>query len=318
MKTLVTGGAGFIGSALVRGLLDAGASVTVLDDLSTGKTENLSEIEDEVRIVRGDVRDAELVPQLLEGAEVAYHLAALPSVARSVADPLTTNSVNVDGTLNVLTAARDAGVRRVVFASSSSVYGDTPTLPKHEGMPQSPLSPYAVSKLTGESYCKAFARVYGLETVALRFFNVFGPRQDPNSQYAAVVPRFVTRMLAGESPQVFGDGTQSRDFTFVSNVVGACMGAAEAGAEASGEAMNVGCGDRTTLLDLIGAINSLLGTAIEPEFLEPRQGDVRHSLASIEKAQKLIAYEPAVELSEGLEKVVRWYSERTQPSLTAP
>ncbi len=229
MNVLVTGGAGFIGSSLVRSLAGDGHSVRVLDDFSTGRPENLEGVAGDLDVLEGDVRDPAAVAKAVTGAEVVYHLAALPSVARSVADPRASHEVNVDGTLNLLLAAVEAEVRRLVYASSSSVYGDTPVLPKHEEMPVSPRSPYAAAKLAGEAYCRAFARVYPLETVCLRFFNVFGPRQDPNSQYAAVVPRFVTRMLAGEPAEVTGDGRQTRDFTFVDNAVQACRLAAEAG-----------------------------------------------------------------------------------------
>jgi UDP-N-acetylglucosamine/UDP-N-acetyl-alpha-D-glucosaminouronate 4-epimerase len=310
MDVLVTGGAGFIGSNLVRGLLDIGERVRVLDDLSTGRAENLDGVLDGVDLVHGDIRVPETVRWATEGAEVVYHLAALPSVARSVADPLPTHRVNVDGTLNLLQAALAAGVRRVVYASSSSVYGDTPTLPKHEDMPVSPLSPYAASKLAGEAYCRAFATAYGLETTGLRFFNVFGPRQDPGSEYAAVVPTFITAMLDGRSPQIFGDGTQSRDFTFVGNVVQACQLAAAA-PPAAGQVMNVGCGARTSLLELVGELNDLLGTRIEPSFSEPRTGDVRHSEAAIARAEELIGYRPAVGVREGLAETVEWFSGRT-------
>jgi UDP-glucose 4-epimerase len=308
VDVLVTGGAGFIGSNLVRTLAAAGDRVRVLDDLSTGSAHSLREVPDGVETTIGDVRDAALVRACVDGVEVVYHLAALPSVARSVADPLTTHSVNVDGTLAVLGAARDAGVRRVVYASSSSVYGDTETLPKHEDLPVAPRSPYAASKLAGEAYSRAFARAYGLETVSLRFFNVFGPRQDPASEYAAVVPRFATRMLAGERPIVFGDGRQSRDFTFVANVVQACVLAAAAGPEAIGEALNIGCGERFSLLELIEALNEHVGTSIEPEFAPPRPGDVRHSQASIEKARRLLGFEPLVRLRHGLAETIRWFA----------
>jgi UDP-glucose 4-epimerase len=310
MQVLVTGGAGFIGSNLVRSLVASGDRVRVLDDLSTGSEENLRDCNGLVDLVVGDVRKPDVVTRVVDGADVVYHLAALPSVSRSVARPLDVNRVNVEGTLNVLIAARDAGVRRVVYASSSSVYGDTPTLPKHEDMPVMPLSPYASSKLAGESYCRSFSSVYGMETVSLRFFNVFGPWQDPDSEYAAVIPRFVTRMIAGHSPEVFGDGLQSRDFTFVSNAIQACVLAAEAGPEAVGETMNVACGDRITLLQLVDAINEALGTSIAPTHGVPRPGDVRHSLASIGRAERLIGYRPLLTVREGLLQTVRWFVER--------
>ena len=309
MAVLVTGGAGFIGSNLVRFLAASGNDVRVLDDLSTGSTDNLAELGASVATITGDVRDVDTVREAVAGAEVVYHLAALPSVARSLLDPVTTHRVNVDGTLNVLEAARVAGVRRVVYASSSSVYGDTPVLPKDESMPPSPRSPYAASKLAGEAYCRAYATAYGLQTVSLRFFNVFGPRQDPASEYAAVVPRFITRMLAGEQPEIFGDGQQSRDFTFVGNAVQACALAGTA-PQASGEHVNVGCGDRISLLDLVEAINGLLGTNIQPDFLPPRRGDVRHSQADISKARDLLGYRPEVAVTEGLARTVAWFSRR--------
>jgi nucleoside-diphosphate-sugar epimerase len=310
MDVLVTGGAGFIGSNLVRSLVASGDRTRVLDDLSTGSIENLRDCDGLVELAEGDIRDPEAVRTAMSGVEVVFHLAALPSVARSVARPVTVNRVNVEGTLNVLVAARDLGVRRVVYASSSSVYGDTPTLPKHEDMPVVPLSPYAVSKLAGEAYCRAFSSVYGLETVSLRFFNVFGPWQDPDSEYAAVIPRFVTRMVSGRSPEVFGDGSQSRDFTFVANAIQACVLAAEAGEEAVGETMNVACGDRITVSQLVDAINEVLGTRIPPTLGPPRPGDVRHSLASIDRAERLIGYRPLVNVREGLAQTVRWYAER--------
>lgn len=312
MDVLVTGGAGFIGSNLARGLAEAGHRVRVLDDLSTGSTENVRDISGLVDMTIGDVRDANVVGRALSGAEIVYHLCALPSVTRSVADPASTHEVNVRGTLNVLMAARDEGVRRVVYASSSSVYGDTPTLPKDEGMPPAPLSPYAATKLAGEAYCRAFASVYGLETVSLRFFNVFGPRQDPTSEYAAVVPKFVTSMLAGRAPVIFGDGRQTRDFTFVANVVDACMLAASASAEAVGEAINVGCGGRLSLLELVSMLNGVLGARLEPVFAPPRSGDVRDSEASIAKAKRLLGYVPIVTARDGLAEAVRWFASSRQ------
>ena len=313
MKVLVTGGAGFIGSNLVRCLAASGADVCVLDDLSTGREENLSGLNGSVDLIVGDIRDAERVAEAARDAELVYHLAALPSVARSIADPVATHEVNAGGTLTVLSAARDAGARRLVYASSSSVYGDTPTLPKHEEMPVAPLSPYAASKLAGEAYSRAFARSFGLETVALRFFNVFGPRQDPGSEYAAVIPRFAARLLAAERPIVFGDGAQSRDFTYVANVVQACVLAGEAGPDASGEAMNVGFGERTTLRELVAMLNDLLGTSIAPSFTEPRPGDVRDSLAEISKAERLIGYRPLVGVREGLGQTLAWLAGGAAP-----
>lgn len=307
---LVTGGAGFIGSKLVERLAAQGSDVRVFDDLSTGAVSNLDEAEGAVQLRTGDVRDPDAVRQAVEGCDVVFHLAALPRVARSVADPYGTYQVNVTGTLNVLVAARDAGVRRVVYASSSSVYGDTPTLPKHEDMVPIPRSPYAAGKLSGEAYCRAFSSVYALETVSLRFFNVFGPRQDPTSEYAAVIPRFITRMQGGRPPVIFGDGRQSRDFTFVDNAIDACLRAGSGGPESSGEVMNVACGERTSLLDLVSSINRMLGVELEPEFEEPRPGDVRHSLAGIDRAGELIGYRPTVTVRDGLAETVRWFADR--------
>jgi UDP-glucose 4-epimerase len=308
VNVLVTGGAGFIGSNLVRALAAAGDQVRVLDDFSTGRPENLDGVDGSVEVVEGDVRNQLQVRKAVVGAEAVYHLAALPSVARSVADPRASHQVNVDGTLNVLLAAGEAGVRRLVYASSSSVYGDTPELPKHEGMPVSPRSPYAAAKLAGEAYCRAFACVSPLETVCLRFFNVFGPRQDPTSQYAAVVPRFVTRVLAGQPAEVVGDGRQTRDFTFVANAVEACRLAAVAGPQAVGEAMNVGCGDRISVLELAGLVNDLLGETIAPVFSPARPGDVRDSQAAIAKAGRLLGYRPLVPVRDGLAATVRWFA----------
>lgn len=307
MKVLVTGGAGFIGCNLVRCLVASGERVGVLDDLSTGSVENLRDCDGGYELMLGDVRDPETVRRAAGGAEVIYHLAALPSVARSVADPLASHRVNVDGTLNVLQAARAAGARRVVYASSSSVYGDTPTLPKHEDMPPAPRSPYAVSKLSGELYCRAFTATYGLGTVSLRFFNVFGPHQDPASEYAAVVPRFITSMLAGRSPVIFGDGGQSRDYTYVANVIQALVLASSAGEEAAGRTVNVGCEGRTTLVELVAALNDILGTNIDPVFAAPRRGDVRHSQASVDRARRLLEYRPLVSLRDGLTRTVEFF-----------
>ncbi len=308
MDASITGGAGFIGSNLARALVAAGRRVRVLDDLSTGAASNLDGLNGDVQLIRGDVRDADAVARAIAGADVVFHLAALPSVARSVQNPLASHLVNAEGTLSVLMAARAAGVRRVIYASSSSVYGDTPVLPKHEEMPVAPRSPYAASKLAGEAYCRAFAHSYGLETVALRFFNVFGPRQDPASDYAAVIPRFIARMLAGERPVVFGDGAQSRDFTFVGNAIQACLLAAEAGPEAMGEAVNVGCGARWTLLELVELLNEVVGTHLAPAFEDARPGDVRHSEASIDKATRLLGYRPLVDVREGLAQTAAWLS----------
>ncbi|MGH2705951.1 MAG: SDR family oxidoreductase [Actinomycetota bacterium] len=314
MNVLVTGGAGFIGSNLVSALATSGHRVRVLDDLSTGTVENLVGVRDEVQMIVGDVRDPDAVLEAISGVDVVYHLAALPSVARSVADPISSHGVNAGGTVEVLMAACAAGVRRVVYASSSSVYGDAPMLPKREEMAPRPMSPYAASKLAGEAYCRAFWGAYRLEVVCLRFFNVFGPRQDPRSEYAAVVPRFITAMMSGEPPQVFGDGVQTRDFTYVDNVVEACRIAAEAGPAAVGEAFNVGCGQRSSLLELIELLNEILGADLRPVFLPPRAGDVRHSAASTSKARQLLCYRPSVTLREGLARTAGWFARHPLPA----
>jgi nucleoside-diphosphate-sugar epimerase len=303
-RFLVTGGAGFIGSSLTSALVARGDEVRVLDSFLTGRAENLADLPD-VEVIRGDVRDVEGLRAAMKGVDRVLHQAAVPSVARSLADPILSDASNIGGTLNVFIAARDAGVPRVVFASSSSVYGDTPTLPKVETMPPSPLSPYAVTKLTGEYYARVFHRLYGLETVALRYFNVFGPRQDPTSDYAAVIPLFITAMARGDRPKIFGDGTQSRDFTYIDNVVHANLRAAEAPG-VGGEVFNVACGQRYTLLDLVAALNTILGTSLEPVFNERRQGDVMHSLADIDKARTLLGYDPPISFEEGLERTVAW------------
>lgn len=307
----MTGGAGFIGSNLVSALVADGHKVSVLDDLSTGSMTNLRDVAEDIEMVVGDIRAPEQVRKALVGREVVYHLAALPRVARSVADPVGTHLVNVNGTLNVLIAARDMGVRRVVFASSSSVYGDTPVLPKHEDMAPRPLSPYAASKLSGEGYCRSFSNVFGLESVSLRFFNVFGSRQDPTGEYATAVPRFICRMQGGERPVIFGDGRQSRDFTYIDNVVRACRLAAKAERNVSGEVINVGGGERTSLLDLIRLVNDILGTDIEPEFTDPRPGDVRDTEASVAKAEELLGFRSEVDLREGLARTAAWFAEHS-------
>ena len=303
-RYLVTGGAGFIGSSLSRAIVERGGEVHVFDSFLTGREENLADLPD-VEVVRGDVRDLDGLRRAMKGVDRVLHQAAVPSVARSLKDPIFSNEANVQGTLNVLIAARDAGVPRVVFASSSSVYGDTPTLPKVETMLPSPLSPYAVTELTGEHYLKVFHHLYGLETVALRYFNVFGPRQDPTSDYAAVIPLFVSLMSQGQAPTINGDGTQSRDFTYIDNVVQANLLACEAPG-VGGEVFNVACGRRYTLLDLVAALNSILGSNLEPTFGPRRAGDVMHSLADIEKARRMLGYEPSTSFEEGLERTVTW------------
>jgi UDP-glucose 4-epimerase len=300
MKVLVTGGGGFVGSNLVRALLERGDEVVVLDNFATGRRENLDEILDSVELVEGDLRSYERVHAATSGVEVVFHQAALPSVPRSIQDPLTTNAANVDGTLNVLLAARDEGVRRVVFASSSSVYGGAPGLPRRENQAVEPIAPYAVAKLAAESYCRSFSNIYGLETVCLRYFNVFGPRQDPTSQYAAVVPRFISRLLAGEPPIIFGDGEQSRDFTYIANVIDANLLAAEAKGVA-GKVFNVATGSSRTLNELVRAMQETLGTSIQPIHTAPRLGDVEHSAADIDLARRELGYEPRFSLEAGLQ-----------------
>jgi UDP-glucose 4-epimerase len=290
----------------VARLLSLGHGVRVLDDFSTGRRENLAEVEDRIDLVEGDLRDPDAVRRAVEGTTWVFHQAALPSVERSVEDPLLTNAVNIGGTLNVLVAARDAGVRRVVYAASSSAYGDTPTLPKVETMPASPLSPYALQKYAGEQYGRMFTRLYGLETVALRYFNVFGPRQDPASYYAAVIPKFIGMLVRGEPPTVHGDGEQSRDFTYVDNVVDANLLAAES-AMAAGEVINVACGERITLNRLLDRLRAILGVDVHAVHGAPRPGDVRHSLADIGKAEKLLGYKPRVDLDEGLRRTIAFF-----------
>jgi UDP-glucose 4-epimerase len=303
---LVTGGAGFIGSHVVRGLLARGRRVRVLDNFSTGHRANLAEVESDIELVAGDIRDAEATRRCTAGTEAVFHLAARASVPRSVAEPAEANDVNINGTLNVLLAARDAGTRRFIYSASSSAYGETPTLPKHEAMVPQPLSPYAVGKLTGEHYCACFAHCYGLQSISLRYFNVFGPRQDPKSDYAAVIPAFMARMLKGQPPIVFGDGEQSRDFCYVDNVVNANLAALDANALA-GEVVNIACGERTTLNEIITLINRALGTDIAAEYQPPRVGDVRHSLAALDEARRVIRYEPRIFFAEGLERSLDWY-----------
>jgi len=301
--SLVTGGAGFIGSHLAQALVEAGNKVRILDNFSTGKEENISHLLDDIEVVRGDLRDLDTVRKAVKGVEFVFHEGALPSVQKSVGDPLTTNHVNITGTLHVLMAARDEGVQRVIYAASSSAYGDSPTLPKTETMTAKPLSPYAVQKYTGEHYCRVFYDLYGLETVSLRYFNVFGPRQDPTSQYAAVIPRFITALAKGEPPTVYGDGEQTRDFTYIDNVVEANLRAARAGG-AAGEVINIASGAQYSLNDVLRLLRGILRTDIEAVYTDPRPGDVRHSLADISKARSLLGYAPKVTFEEGLRRSV--------------
>jgi UDP-glucose 4-epimerase len=304
---VVTGGAGFIGSNLVHALLARGDRVRVLDDLSTGRPVNLDDVRRDVELRDGDVRDARAVAGALEGAAAVFHQAAIPSVARSVDDPVASNDVNVTGTLNVLVAARDAAVERVIYASSAAVYGNLDTLPMHEQMPTRPASPYGVSKLAGERYLEAFTRTYGLPTVALRYLNVFGPRQNPSSEYAAAIPRFISCTLAGEAPTIFGDGEQSRDFVFVDDVVQANLLAAEAREPAWGRAFNIGRGERRTVNELLGAIRKLVpGEHPAPVQAPPRPGEVRDSWSDIAAAREALGYEPVVAFEEGLRRTIEW------------
>jgi nucleoside-diphosphate-sugar epimerase len=300
-RVLVTGGAGFIGSNLVRGLVERGDDVRVLDNFSTGNRGNLDGLDDDVEVIEGELRSYERVHNAVRGVELVFHQGALPSVPRSVQDPLTTSAVTIEGTLNVLLAARDENVRRVVFASSSSVYGNTGTLPRQETQNPDPISPYAVAKLAAERYCVSFQRVYGLETVALRYFNVFGPRQDPNSQYAAVVPRFIAAVDDGRAVRIHGDGTQSRDFTYVQNVVQANLLAGEREG-AVGRVINVATGRQATVNELADAVGAALGRAVEKEYLPSRVGDVQHSWADVSEAESILGYELAVGLEEGLQR----------------
>jgi UDP-glucose 4-epimerase len=305
-RFLITGGAGFIGSNLAHALVARGESVRILDDFSAGRTQNLSGIEDRIEILRGDIRDPATVARAVEGIEFILHQAALNSNPRSIKEPGPTNAVNVAGTLMLLEGARAAGVRRVVYASSSSVYGDTPGLPKTEDMVLAPMAPYGVSKLAAEYYCRVFTQVYGLETVSLRYFNVFGPRQHPDSEYAAVIPRFLRRMLAGKQPVIFGDGEHSRDFTPVENVVAANLLAAET-AQGIGEVFNIAGGSPSTLNQLAAWLNQLLGTSLAPVYEPPRPADIRHSYASIQKAERVLGYRPNVQVQEGLRQTVEWF-----------
>jgi len=311
MKTcLVTGGAGFIGSHLSQALVERGHPVRVLDNFSSGKEENLTEFRDGIELVRGDLRDIATVRRAAEGMDWVFHLAAAASVPRSVKDPEGTHAVNATGTLNLFLACRDAGVRRVIYAGSSSAYGESEVLPKHEGLPTDVRSPYAASKVAGEDYGKVFHSVYGLETVTLRYFNVFGPRQDPDSPYAAVIPLFVTALLDGERPRIFGDGEQTRDFTYVANAVEANLRAAEADG-ISGTVINVACGERYSLNDLLGRLGRITGKTPDPIRLAPRPGDIRHSMADITRARRTLGYEPVVSFEDGLRRTVEWHLARS-------
>jgi nucleoside-diphosphate-sugar epimerase len=305
-KFLVTGGAGFIGSNICKRLVSQGCFVRVVDNLLTGKKSNLDGVMDKIEFVQADMGDSQVAQSAMKEIDVVLHQGALPSVPRSVDDPAATHRHCVDATFTLLLAARDAGIKRFVYAASSSAYGDTPTLPKIETMPPSPLSPYAVGKLVGEYYCSVFSEVFGLETVSLRYFNVFGPQQDPTSQYAAAIPAFVTAILKDEPPTIYGDGEQSRDFTYVDNVVDANLLAARA-ERTKGEVINIACGRAVTINEIIDMINNLLGKNVKPQYTAPRPGDVKHSLADITAAQKLIGFEPAVSFHDGLQRAIDWY-----------
>jgi nucleoside-diphosphate-sugar epimerase len=311
---LVTGGAGFIGSNLVEALLREGHDVRALDDLSSGRRENLADVESwagagssRFTMIEGDIRQADVCRDAVGGTDFVLHLAAIPSVQRSVENPTRTNSVNVTGTLNLLDAARAARVRRFVFASSSSLYGESETLPKVETHPTDPISPYALQKLAGETYCRLYHRLYGTPTVALRYFNVFGPRQDTNSEYSAVIPRFATAARSGQAATVYGDGEQTRDFTFVANVIQANRRACEADPTVCGRAYNIACGERISLNGLLDGIGELLDVRVEREYRDARAGDIKHSLAGIELARAVLGYEPTVNLHEGLRRTLETY-----------
>jgi len=305
-KFLVTGGAGFIGSNICRKLVSNGCFVRVIDNLLTGKKSNLADIIDKIEFIEADMGDEQVARSAMKDIDVVLHQGALPSVPRSVDDPAAAHRHNVDATFTLLLAARDAGIRRFVYASSSSAYGDTPTLPKVETMAPQPLSPYAVGKLTGEYYCSVFHQVYGLETISLRYFNVFGPYQDPTSQYAAAIPAFVTAILKNEPPTIYGDGQQSRDFTYVDNVVEANLLAARA-KQTKGEVLNIACSQAVTVNEIIDMINDLLGKNVKPIYASPRPGDVRHSLADITAAKKLLGFKPIIGFMDGLKLAIDWY-----------
>jgi UDP-glucose 4-epimerase len=308
-KVVVTGGAGFIGSALARALVARGDDVSVLDNFSTGKRENLRDVAGRLDVVEGDILDAALLDRVFAGADVVFHEAAIPSVPRSLAAPMPSHNANATGTLNVLEAARRCQVRRVVYAGSSSAYGEPPSLPVVETMAPAPLSPYAVSKLAGEHYLRVYARVFGVQTVTLRYFNVFGPRQDPNSQYAAVIPRFITSALDGRPPTVYGDGEQSRDFCFIDNVIEANLRAADVEG-ASGKVFNIACGTGTSLNRVLALLGEALGRTVAARHEPGRAGDVRHSLADISQAKVVLGYTAAVNFVTGLERTLAWFREQ--------
>jgi len=303
---LVTGGAGFIGSHIVEHLVGRGAKVRAIDNLSTGKAATIDLFRGKVDFIEGDIRDAATCRKACRGVRVVFHEAAMPSVPKSVADPLTSHDCNINGTFNMLMAARDEKVARFVYAASSSAYGESPTLPKLESMPTDPLTPYAVNKLAGEHYCRAFAEVYGMSTVALRYFNVFGPRQDPTSQYAAAIPAFITHIMRDQPPTIYGDGEQTRDFTYIENVVRGNMLAAEAKG-LRGQVINLACGERVSVNRIIAQINKLLGKQVRPNHVDPRAGDIKHSQADITRARELLGFEPVVNFDDGLKRSIEWF-----------
>ncbi len=308
---LVTGGAGFIGSHMVEALRRRGDRVRVADNLATGRRSNLAHVDD-VEFLEGDLADAAFARRAVDGVEYVLHQAAIPSVPRSVDDPLTSNRANIDATLSLLVAARDAGVRRVVYAGSSSAYGNAAPLPKQEDMPTAPLSPYALQKLVGEQYMQMFTTLYGVSTVTIRYFNVFGPRQDPSSAYSGVISLFIRHLVEGSSPTIHGDGGQTRDFTYVANVVDGVLRAAAAGPDASGAVINVATGTRISLNDLFATLKRITGATVDPVYGPPRAGDVRDSLADISRAKALLGYAPSVGLEEGLRQTVAWYTSEHQ------
>ena len=309
--SLITGISGFIGSSIARALLDRGEEVRGVDNFSTGKRENLAAILDRIELIEADILDLAAMKRACAGMDYVFHQAAIPSVPRSVVDPLSSNRANADGTLHVLIAARDANVKRVLYAASSSAYGDTPTLPKHEGMVPDPISPYAVAKLASEHYMVSFYRCYGLETVSLRYFNVFGPRQDPTSPYSGVLAKFITQMLRGEQPTIFGDGLQSRDFSYIDNAVSANLLAREAPAsQAAGKVFNIATGKRADLNEIFAMLKKITAYPGTVAYAAERGGDIKHSLADISRAEKALAYRPLVDLEEGLRRTVAWYREQ--------
>jgi len=305
---VVTGGAGFIGSHIVEELVHRNETVTVIDNFSTGKRENVKPFEGKAQIVDADISQAKNLAQILKGADYVIHQAAIPSVPKSIMDPVKSHEANVNGTLQLLVACREARVKRVVYASSSSLYGDSPTLPKHEGMMPNPLSPYGAQKLFGEMYCQVFTRSYGLETVSLRYFNVFGPRQDATSQYSGVLALFIPAVLEGRRPTIYGDGEQSRDFTYVKNVVQANLLACTAQGVA-GQAFNIACGDRITVNSMLRQINKITGKDVAPVYADSRAGDIKHSQADITRAKEDLGFKPAVTFEEGLRHTIQWYRE---------